>query len=176
MENIDRFFHKPKGSFFLFGPRGTGKSTWLKQRFKTAIWLDLLDPEAQRRFQARPERLRELVAGQPETKAIIVDEVQRSPALLDVVHELVEIDPKLRFVLTGSSARKLRRGTQNLLAGRLVEASMHPFMATELGDAFNLKETLSLGLIPLVLGAPDPPATLRTYASLYLREEVQAEA
>jgi uncharacterized protein len=176
METIGRFFPDPKGSFFLFGPRGTGKSTWLRQRWRDAIWIDLLDPETQRLLQARPERLRELIAGRPATRDVVIDEVQKAPALLDVVHELIEADRHLRFVLTGSSARKLRRGAWNLLAGRLVEASLHPFMAAELGEAFELSRALTLGLVPLVLGAPDPPATLRAYASLYLREEVQAEA
>lgn len=176
MELKKRFFSAPSGSFFLFGPRGTGKSTWLRAAWQDTIWVDLLDPEAQRLFQARPERLRELVAGQPQAGEVVIDEVQKVPALLDVVHELVEKDRNLRFVLTGSSARKLRRGNWNLLAGRLVEATMHPFMAAELGDAFSLRRALEIGLVPLVWDAPDSMLTLRAYASLYLREEVQAEA
>lgn len=176
MESITRFFHAPGSSFFLFGPRGTGKSTWLQEARRGAIRVDLLDPEAQRLYQARPERLRELLAGRPELTEIVIDEVQKVPALLDVVHDLVEGDRRLRFVLTGSSARKLRRGAWNLLAGRLVEASMHPFMAAELGGAFELRRALAIGLVPLVWGAAEPERTLRAYASLYLREEVQAEA
>lgn len=176
MESIRRFLRGPEGSFFLFGPRGTGKSTWLRAARQEAIWVDLLDPEAQRIYQARPERLRELIAGQPGVADVVIDEVQKVPALLDVVHDLVETDRRLRFVLTGSSARKLRRGTWNLLAGRLVEASMHPFMAAELGAAFSLRRALEIGLVPLVWGAQDPASTLRAYASLYLREEVRAEA
>src|SRR4030067_2123971 len=135
MELKKRFFSAPSGSFFLFGPRGTWKSTWLRAAWQDTIWVDLLDPEAQRLFQARPERLRELVAGQPQAGEVVIDEVQKVPALLDVVHELVEKDRNPRFVLTGSSARKLGRGDWNLLAGRLVEATMHPFMAAELGGA-----------------------------------------
>lgn len=176
MESLKRFLRGPDSSFFLFGPRGTGKSTWLREARQGAIWVDLLDPEAQRIYQARPERLRELVAGRPETVDVVIDEVQKVPALLDVVHDLVEANRRLRFVLTGSSARKLRRGSWNLLAGRLVEASLHPFMAAELGAAFSLQRALEIGLVPLVLGAPEPALTLRAYASLYLREEVQAEA
>lgn len=176
MESIRRFLRGPDGSFFLFGPRGTGKSTWLREERQDALWIDLLDPEAQRIYQARPERLRERVAGSPQATDVVIDEVQKAPALLDVVHELVEADRELRFVLTGSSARKLRRGNWNLLAGRLVEANMHPFMAAELGDAFNLWRALAVGLVPLVWDAQDPEATLRAYAVLYLREEVQAEA
>lgn len=176
MESLKRFLHPPEGSFFLFGPRGTGKSTWLRETHGQAIWVDLLDPETQRLFQARPERLREAVAGQPQATQVVIDEVQKVPALLDVVHGLVESERRLRFVLTGSSARKLRRGAWNLLAGRLTEAGMHPFMAAELGEAFSLRRALEIGLVPLVWGASDPRQTLRAYASLYLREEVQAEA
>ena len=176
MELLKRFLRGPEGSFFLFGPRGTGKSTWLREARKGAIWIDLLDPEAQRIYQVRPEHLRELIAGQPQVNNVVIDEVQKAPALLDVVHNLVESDRRLRFVLTGSSARKLRHGAWNLLAGRLTEAGMHPFMAAELGKAFSLRRALEIGLVPLVWGAAEPAQTLRAYASLYLREEVQAEA
>jgi predicted AAA+ superfamily ATPase len=176
MESIERIFHGPAASFFLFGPRGTGKSTWLRAARTDAIWLDLLDPESQRLYLARPERLRELIAGRPQICDVVIDEIQKVPALLDMVHALAESDKRLRFVLTGSSARKLRRGAANLLAGRLVEARMHPFMATELGAGFDLQRALQIGMVPLVWNAPDPAATLRAYASLYLREEVQAEA
>jgi predicted AAA+ superfamily ATPase len=171
-----RFLSGPAGSFFLFGPRGTGKSTWLQATLPGALRVDLLDPASQRQFQARPERLRELLAGQSGVRDVVVDEIQKVPALLDVVHQMVEADRSLRFILTGSSARKLRRGGANLLAGRLVQAEMHPFMAAELGTGFDMQRALQIGLVPLVWNAPDPAATLRAYAALYLREEVQAEA
>jgi predicted AAA+ superfamily ATPase len=176
MESVVRFLRFGTSSSFLFGPRGTGKSTWLHDTRPDAIWLDLLDPESQRLYQARPERLRELLAGRPHVLDVVIDEVQKVPGLLDVVHQLIETNKHLRFVLTGSSARKLRRGEWNLLAGRLIETSMHPFMAAELGEAFDLQRALETGLVPLVWGAPDPLRTVRAYASLYLREEVQAEA
>ena len=176
MAVIKRFFHLPKASCFLFGPRGTGKSTWLRAALPNAMRVDLLDPETQRLFQARPERLKERIAAHPETNIIVVDEVQKAPALLDVVHALVETRPELRFILTGSSARKLRRSSANLLGGRLLETSLHPFMAAELAEAFSMERALRHGLVPLVYAAADPVATLRAYASLYLREEVQAEA
>lgn len=176
MESIRRFFRLPETGCFLFGPRGTGKSTWLRSLLPEAVWIDLLDPEMHRALVARPERLRELIAGSPAARDVVVDEVQKAPALLDVVHALVEEGGSPRFVLTGSSARKLRRGGANLLAGRLLETSLHPFMAAELGREFTLERALQVGLVPLVWGAADPAATLRTYISLYLREEVQAEA
>lgn len=176
MEQSGRFLQPHVGSFFLFGPRGTGKSTWLRGLRDQAVWIDLLDPESQRLFQARPERLFERIAAQPQAVDVVIDEVQKVPALLDVVHKLVEDRRPLRFILTGSSARKLRRGAANLLAGRLTELHMHPFMAAELGPAFNMQRSLEIGLVPLVWSAVEPENTLRAYASLYLREEVQAEA
>ena len=176
METAGRFLQAHPGSFFLFGPRGTGKSTWLRALRDQAIWIDMLDPETLRLFQARPERLMERVAAQPSVTDVVIDEVQKVPALLDVVHKLIEGERPLRFILTGSSARKLRRGAANLLAGRLTELQMHPFMAAELGDAFDLQRALEVGLVPLVWSAAVPENTLRAYASLYLQEEVQAEA
>lgn len=179
MAVVRRFLQPPAGSFFLFGPRGTGKSTWLAQEFPGALRLDLLAPEVLRAYQARPERLRERIAAHPAgtpLQTVVIDEIQKAPQLLDVVHALVEEQPQLRFVLTGSSARKLRHGAANLLGGRLVAASMPPFMAAELGAAFDLPRALEIGLVPLVWQAADPAATLAAYAGLYLREEVQAEA
>lgn len=177
MELVRRLFTAPRGSFFLFGPRGTGKSTWLRQHFPEAVYVDLLDPEAYRLYAARPERLRELAEGNPQAHTLVVDEVQKVPALLDVVHQLVEAKgrPPLQFVLTGSSARKLKRSGVDLMAGRLVLKTLHPFMAAELGSRFSMTEALELGMLPLVLASPDPRETLRSYVSLYLREEVQAE-
>jgi len=107
---------------------------------------------------------------------VVIDEVQRVPALLDVVHELIESGTgQQRFILTGSSARKLRRSAANLLAGRAVERSLHPFMAAELRDRFHLERALDVGLVPLVWAADDPASVRDTYLSLYIREEVQAE-
>jgi predicted AAA+ superfamily ATPase len=148
----------------------------LRQREGEALWLDLLDPEAQRLYLARPERLRERIEAEPARRTVVIDEVQKVPALLDVVHALLERQAGPRFILTGSSARKLRRGSWNLLAGRLVEASLHPFMAAELGEAFDLGRALRFGLVPLVWQAADPGRTLGAYASLYLQQEVRAEA
>ena len=176
MAVIRRFF-RPQGGghFFLFGPRGTGKSTWLRQNYRDALWIDLLAPEVQRDYAARPERLRELVDGNPERRVVIIDEVQKAPALLDVVHQLAERPRSPRVVLTGSSARKLKRTGVDLLAGRAVVRSLHPFMAAELGTRFDLSLALRQGLIPLVWSAKRPAQTLRAYVALYLREEVQLE-
>ena len=173
METLNRFFRKPNQSFFLFGPRGTGKSTWLKQHFFNAVVIDLLAPEVFRGYAAHPERLRDIVAG-AEGKIIIIDEVQKIPELLDVVHELIEKGRGFRFILTGSSARKLKRTGVDLLAGRAIVKTMHPFMAAEL-QAFSLTESLQFGLVPLVVASLDPAETLASYVALYLREEVQME-
>lgn len=171
-----RFLQPPPGGFFLFGPRGTGKSTWLAQLFPGALRFDLLAPDVLRSLQARPERLRQRLEAADDIDTVVIDEVQKAPQLLDVVHALVEERPELRFVLTGSSARKLRHGAANLLGGRLVSASMPPFMAAELGTSFELSKALRIGLVPLIWQASEPGASLAAYASLYLQEEVQAEA
>ena len=175
MESVIRFFKVPKQSFFLFGPRGTGKSYWTKENLLDALRLDLLDPETYRSFSARPERLRESIEGNPQKSRIVIDEVQKVPELLSVVHGLIEKNRKLQFILTGSSSRKLKRSGVDLMAGRALNLTLHPFMAAELGTRFSLSEGLKRGSLPLVLGAPDPDATLNGYVGLYLREEVQAE-
>lgn len=170
-----RLYRPPAASYFLFGPRGTGKSTWLRSRYAEALWIDLNDPENARFYGAAPERLRATIAANPRRRPIVIDEVQRVPELLPVVHQLIELDKSLVFVLTGSSARKLRRTGVDLLAGRAVLTTMHPFLAAELGDSFDLDQALALGTLPLIVDADDPHETLRTYAALYVREEVQAE-
>jgi predicted AAA+ superfamily ATPase len=177
MELVKRLFQAPKESFFLFGPRGTGKSTWLHQAFPHALYVDMLDQEAFRTYLARPERLGELVDGSPQAHTIIIDEIQKAPDLLDEVHRLIEAKRArhLQFILTGSSARKLKRAGTDLLAGRVILKTMHPFMAAELGPRFSLSRAMQMGMVPLILGAADPEETLRSYVSLYLREEVQAE-
>ena len=174
MENISRVFEFPFGSFFLFGPRGTGKSTLLRKRLTGALYIDLLNPERHRSLQARPERLRELMAGSPSINTIIIDEIQRIPELLNVIHAVLEEPGHPRFIMTGSSARKLRRSGTNLLGGRAANRSLHPFMACELSE-FDLDHALKLGMVPLVLDSPKPEETLASYANLYLEQEVQAE-
>ncbi len=174
MESERRFFKAPEGSFFLFGPRGTGKTTWLRQTYPQALYLDLLQPDLARELAARPERLRDMVAAARIDPPVVIDEVQRVPELLNVVHASMEEDKRRRFILTGSSARKLHRGGVDLLAGRAVVRTMHPFMAGELRQ-FSLPAALACGLLPLVVSAPDPKDVLRAYASLYLDQEVRQE-
>jgi len=174
--SVVRFFQKPKGSFFLLGPRGVGKSTWLRQFCRDATSIDLLDRETYRLYASRPERLRDRVRAMTQPSLVILDEVQKVPELLDVVHQLMEESPQHTFILTGSSARKLKRVGVDLLAGRAAMTTMHPFMAVELGAAFNLEIALTTGLIPVVSAAKDPQAALSAYLGLYLEQEVKAEA
>ncbi len=177
MDTVRRFFKAPQDSFFLFGPRGTGKSTLLKANFPEALIVDLLDPDSYRTYVSHPEQLRALVEGNPGISRLVIDEIQKVPALLDVVHQLIEEKSRrpLQFILTGSSSRKLRRAGVDLLAGRVLLKTLHPFLAAELGSRFNLEQSLRLGLLPLVLAAKEPEETLKSYVSLYLREEVQVE-
>ena len=174
MEFVSRFFQVPDRSCFVFGPRGTGKSTWLRERIPDALVVDLLEPPAHRSLSARPERLRELLAGSPRRETVVIDEIQRIPELLTVVHAVMEEPSSPRFILTGSSARKLRRGGVDLLGGRAVQRTLHPFMAAEL-PAFDLGSAVRVGLVPLVVVASDPAEVLAGYASLYLDQEVRAE-
>jgi uncharacterized protein len=177
MELVSRLFTAPKESYFLFGPRGTGKSTWLRQNFPDAIYIDLLDQEVFRKYLAGPERLGDVISGNSQAKTVIVDEIQKVPSLLDEIHRLMEIErgKQVQFILTGSSARKLKHSGTDLLAGRAILKTLHPFMAAELGPRFQFTRSLEYGMLPLVLNSTEPMETLKTYASLYLREEVQAE-
>lgn len=137
--------------------------------------VDLLDPATLRGLAACPERLREMVHGAPAVECIVIDEVQKLPGILEVVHALIEERTGKDFVLTGSSARKLRRSGVNLLGGRAGRLSLHPFMAAELGEAFSFESALRHGMLPVVVDSPDPEFQLRAYGGLYLKEEVQAE-
>jgi len=177
MSIVRRFITPPQGSFFLFGPRGTGKSLWVRTRFPQALHLDLLQPDLQRTLRANPERLRDLIRGTKDRAQVVLDEVQRAPEVLEVIHSLIEdrSKPTTQFILTSSSSRKLKRAGVDLLAGRAVLRTMHPYMAAELGDRFSLEAALHNGLVPLVVEATDPADVLRSYAALYLREEVQTE-
>lgn len=158
----------------MFGPRGTGKSTLLRAAVPEATYLDLLDIALYGELLAHPERLDAIVAA-GRSKTVVIDEVQRLPNLLDAVHRLIETK-RLRFVLTGSSARKLRRGGANLLAGRARTRTMHPLTAVELGREFKLARSLRHGHLPTACTSDDPERYLSSYVGTYLREEVLAEA
>ncbi len=176
MTLLSRFFKPPKQSYFLFGPRGTGKSTWLKMEYPKALWIDLLNLDVLRFYLAAPERLREVVEPLPDGSVIVIDEVQKVPDILSEVHWLIEQKRGLQFVLTGSSSRKLKRAGVDLLAGRALLRHMSPFFAGELKDRFNLEKALKVGMVPLITLSDIPEDVLQTYAGIYLKEEVYAES
>lgn len=162
-----------KTSFFLFGPRGVGKTTWVKNNFPNAVYIDLLRGETYNDLFPNPTRIEEKIPADFEGW-IVIDEVQRVPELLNEVHRLIE-SKKYKFVLTGSSARKLRRGGVNLLAGRAITYFMHPLTVIELGKDFNLGNNLKYGCLPGVIENEDKKAYLESYIQTYLQQEVTQE-
>ena len=162
-----------KNSFFLFGPRGTGKSYWINKSFPDALIFNLLDDEVFDQLMRRPKIIEESVEDWSEI--IVIDEIQKLPKLLDEVHRLIE-KYGARFLLTGSSARKLKRGGANLLAGRAWESHFFPLTFYELGDDFDLVRFINFGGLPRVYTSPDPHEELRAYIRVYLNEEIKAEA
>lgn len=170
-----RLLRAPAQSFFLFGPRGTGKSTWVHRVLPEAHTVDLLDEALYQSYLANPGAFAAELRALPAGAWVIVDEVQRIPSLLNEVHRAME-QRRLRFALLGSSARKLKTAGTNLLAGRAVRRELHPFVPEELGDDFDLETTLAYGTVPVVFTSPSPRDALAAYARMYLREEVQAEA
>ena len=173
---IPRFLKLPEHNCFLLGPRGTGKSTYLRNYLPHALWVDLLKPENYRKYKAYPERLEELILGNPGKKDIVIDEIQRVPELLPLVHRVIEMKQGHRFILTGSSARKLKHADANLLGGRAVRMSMYPFILAELGPTAKFEEALKYGLLPVAFASPDKPATLDAYVTLYMEQEVYQES
>lgn len=173
---FDRVLAPPKRSFFLFGPRATGKSTWLKQRFAGALRLDLLRNDLYFRLSGTPGELRSMVRAEPPSRWIVLDEVQRVPELLNEVHALIE-DGGYRFALTGSSARKLKRGRANLLAGRALVRELFPLTHAEYEGSTDLEDVLCFGSLPAVVAEPESRVDiLEAYAGTYLREEIKEEA
>jgi len=175
----------PKHSFFLFGARGTGKTTLLKSAFpaETTYFINLLNYEQEERFLRDPGLLGKIIDGlDPRIEQVIIDEIQKVPRLLDVVHLKIEQRKRqgnpLQFILTGSSARKLRHGAANLLAGRAFVNNLYPFTSTELGEHFDLQLVLEYGALPEVWETDIPGEKrkfLESYSRTYLKEEVWNE-
>jgi predicted AAA+ superfamily ATPase len=160
-------------SLFLFGPRQTGKTALVRHALPQARVYDLLDADVFLTLSRRPAQLGEELG--PSDRLVVVDEIQKLPVLLDEVHRLIE-QRQVRFVLTGSSARKLRRGGVNLLGGRAPSWTLHPFIYRELGSAFDLTRALDRGLLPAIYFSDSPREDLRAYVGTYLKEEIAAEA
>lgn len=173
-----RALELPRQSFFLFGPRGTGKSTWLRQQLPDAQWFDLLRMPVVLDLTRQPESFRARVEALPQGSWVVVDEVQRLPTLLDEVHAIVaEHGKRYRFALSGSSARKLRRLDVNLLAGRAIRRQFFPLTGEEMDFDFVLDDLLATGCLPMVRSDPDLAIDiLDAYVGTYLREEIQQEA
>ena len=157
----------------MFGPRGTGKTTWLKANFPKAIYLDLLEAELFNDFLANPGRLENFIP--PGFKDwVILDEVQRVPALLNEVHRLIECR-KIKFILTGSSARKLKKHEVNLLAGRALTYRLYPLTIPEIGKDFNFNQSLMYGHLPALFSESAKKQYLESYVMTYLEQEIQQE-
>jgi len=169
-----RIIKPPKEkSFFLFGSRGTGKTTWLKTSFPGAVYLDLLEAELFNDLLARPERLESYIPHDFHDW-VILDEVQRIPTLLNEVHRLIE-NRKIKFILTGSSARKLKKQEVNLLAGRALTYHLYPLTIPELEKDFDFHESLEYGHLPALFSEQDKKKYLESYVMTYLEQEVRQE-
>lgn len=161
-------------TFFLWGPRQAGKTTLLRAGFSEALWIDLLKADEYRRYATRPELLRQELDAQPQMRAVVIDEVQKVPALLDEVHWLIE-NRQLGFALCGSSARKVRKGHANLLGGRAARYELFGLVSAELGQAFDLTRLINHGYLPRFYLAERPQRLLHAYVADYLKEEIAAE-
>ena len=170
-----RLLSPPRGSFFLFGPRGAGKSTWIRESFPEAYRVDLLDQGRYQAYLAEPARFAAEMRALPRGSLVVIDEVQRLPWLLNEAHRHIE-EHRFRFVLCGSSARRLKTLGTNLLAGRAVQRFLHPLLPEEMGPDFVLEAALRWGTLPVVVSSPDRDEALEAYGRLYLQQEVQAEA
>ncbi len=176
-KNFKRMLALPdltKRSVFLWGPRKTGKSTWIKENLKDVILIDLLKSDVFAEYATRPALLRERYEVNVGKRPIVIDEVQKCPALLDEVHWLIE-NAKQTFLLTGSSARKLKRGHANLLGGRALRREMRPLCYPEI-ENFNLDRAILNGLIPAHYLSTTPQDELHSYVADYLKEEIANEA
>ena len=174
-----RIFQPSARSFFILGPRGTGKTTWLKDHYKKAIFYDLLNPSTYLRLRKNPELFRQEILAIPENSIVIIDEVQRLPILLDDVHHfLAQRNNKKQFILSGSSARKLRRSSANLLGGRASQKFFYPLIYSE-HQIDKWDDILRFGTLPESLNlrtVKQKVEFLESYSLIYLREEIQQEA
>jgi uncharacterized protein len=170
-----RRFIVPSKSFFLFGARGTGKTTLLRHELKASHVINLLDEKKYQSYLADISIFTNEISSLPVSQRIVVDEIQRLPELLNYVHDLIESEKRV-FALTGSSARQLKRKGVNLLAGRAVIKNLFPLVPSEMGSNFKLLQSLRFGNLPIIVDSDDPEATLESYSQTYLQQEIKAEA
>ena len=163
-----------KESFFLWGPRQSGKTTLLKSLFNESLWIDLLKSDQFRMFMQTPSRLREIVQADPTITHVVIDEIQKVPELLDEIHWLIE-NTGVNFAMCGSSACKLKREGANLLGGRAIRYELHGLSASEISDEFELERMLNHGYLPKHYLAKNPRRMINSYVSDYLKEEIAAE-
>lgn len=173
---VRRLLKPPSRSFFLFGPRCVGKSTWLKDNLKDAVYIDLLNGSLCLELSHDPHKLEALIGERGAESWIILDEIQKVPLLLDEVHRLIE-EKGWRFALCGSSARKLRRSGTNLLGGRAITRILEPFSSQELGNTFDLESAIQWGMLPIVHSDRDNAADiLSSYVNTFIKEEIKEES
>jgi uncharacterized protein len=173
--SIKRLLGLPEQSFFLFGPRGVGKSTWLRSMLPTVKNFNLLDSRLFLEFSREPANLEAKIGELPPHSWVCIDEIQRVPDLLNEVHRLIE-ERRWKFALSGSSARKLKRGGANLLGGRAITKNLEPFVSIELAERFDLQTAIEWGQLPLVVLNPQSSAdTLSSYVHTYIKEEIREE-
>ena len=179
LEFKQRYLKLSTASTFIFGPRGTGKSTFLKQVYPEALTFDLRSSSQFRQLTSNPDRIASITKEMPHKKTVIIDEIQRVPELLPVIHKLIEEDKSVQFIMTGSSARKLKKQGVDLLAGRALRKEMYPYMCSEINsDNIDIDVLLKYGMLPLIFGtSPDlKQEALEAYISLYMEQEVYQEA
>ena len=166
-------------SFFLFGARGTGKSTLIEQKYHSAktLWIDLLLYEEEEKFSHNPDELI-FILSKNKYRKVVIDEIQKIPKLLDAIQKIMREKPNLQFIMTGSSARKLKRGSGNLLAGRAFQYCLFPFSVFELDETLNLNDILAFGTLPEIFQKQsklDKKEFLKSYVQTYLKEEIISE-
>ena len=174
LKRVYKIENEPESSLFLFGARQIGKTTLLRERFPSAIFIDLLETDILQRFSKRPNLLREMLQKEAPGTLVIIDEIQQLPILLNEVHWLIS-NKQIRFILSGSSARKLKRNGTNTLGGRALPCTLYPLVSQEIND-FDIVRACNNGMLPIFYLSNNPKRLMQAYIDIYLKEEIKAEA